>query len=141
MVAVHERFRQQHVRLPASRGHPLRLAGRQRNRLLAQHMLARLRRPDRPFHMKMIRKRNIDGVDARIGEQLLVAAVRLRNVELPGRLLRSEQLAASDCRHFPRLGSPDARDDGAHRNAGAPEYAPAQFVGHHCHSSIHMSSL
>ena len=46
-----------------------------REGLLAQHVLARLDGPDRPLAVERVRERDVDGVDRRVGEELLVGAV------------------------------------------------------------------
>ena len=47
-----------------------------RQRLLAQHVLARLERLDRPRHVHRVRQRDVDRVDVGVGQQRLVGAVR-----------------------------------------------------------------
>ncbi len=53
----------------------------QRDRLLAQHMLARCGGLQRQWHVEMVRQRVVDGLDLRIGQQLLIRAVCFRNTE------------------------------------------------------------
>ena len=69
---------------PASRAgvdHRLRLARRQRQRLLAQHVLAGPRRGDRPLGVEVVRQRDVDGVDVGVREQRLVGPVRPRDAQ------------------------------------------------------------
>jgi hypothetical protein len=47
-----------------------------RERLLAQHVLARLEAADRPRDVQRVRQRHVDGVDVVVGEERLVASVR-----------------------------------------------------------------
>ena len=51
----------------------------------SQDVLPRLRGPDRPRDVKLVRQRIVDGVDLRILHQLLVGAIRPRNAERRGR--------------------------------------------------------
>ena len=68
-----------------------------RQRLLAQHVLAGLERPDRPLAVQRVRQRDVDGLDLRVGEQLLVRAVGLRDLPLRARSSRrAPELAARD---------------------------------------------
>ena len=65
-------------RTPGSRAgvdHPLRLGGGQRQRLLAQDVLAGPGRGDRPLGVEVVGQRDVDGVDVRVGEERLVRAV------------------------------------------------------------------
>src|SRR4051812_47924857 len=72
----------------------LRRAARQR--LLAQHVLAGLERPDRPRHVQRVGQRVVDGIDLRVGQQRLVGAVHARDPVLgrvrppAGRLARGD---------------------------------------------------
>ncbi|MNC77060.1 hypothetical protein D3C75_1289190 [compost metagenome] len=47
-------------------------------------MLACPGRADHPFAVQMIRKRNVDGIDIRVGEQLFIAAISRLHAELSG---------------------------------------------------------
>src|SRR5665811_862935 len=46
-------------------------------RLLAQHVLAGLERPKSPRVMQAIRQGHVDGIDSIVGEEIVIAAVRL----------------------------------------------------------------
>ena len=56
-------------------GHPLGFAGVEPERLLAQHVLASLQRPDRPFEMLVIREADVDGIYRWILDELAVGGV------------------------------------------------------------------
>jgi hypothetical protein len=62
----------------------LSLAGIEPDRLLAQHVLARLQGFDGPLHVQVIGQRIVDGLDFRVGEQRLVAAVAAFDPEARG---------------------------------------------------------
>jgi hypothetical protein len=62
-------------------------------RLLAEHVLAHLERADRPVDVHGVRQRDVDGLDLRVREQLLVAAVRPLDPSLPRVGLRAADVA------------------------------------------------
>ena len=68
----------------------------ERDRLLAQHVLAGARRLHRPRDVKMVGQRVVDHVDRGIGEQGLVVAVGLGKAETLRHRLRLGQLTARD---------------------------------------------
>ncbi len=72
VVAVHEGLGQVDARPRRRVTHAIDVGGGQRQRLLAQDVLAGLSRLDGPLGVEMIRQRNVDGVDRRIGEQRFV---------------------------------------------------------------------
>jgi hypothetical protein len=72
---VHEGLHEEHACGLAAVDHLLGLGGRHRQRLLAQHVLAGRRRPQRPRRMEVVGQRDVHGLDVRIVEELLVAAV------------------------------------------------------------------
>ena len=77
--AYHERFHDVHpVR---GRPQPFGICGGQRDRLLAQHVLAGLGRFQGERDVQVVRERVVDGLDLRIGKQLLIAAVGLGDVQ------------------------------------------------------------
>ena len=59
--------------------HGLRLGQAQRQRLLAQDVLAMRRRLDSPLGMQAVGQGDVDGVNGRVGQQRLIAAVVARN--------------------------------------------------------------
>ena len=60
MVAHHERLADLHAGALADLEELARLVGRERDRLLAQHVLPRLRGADRPRHVQVVRQRIVD---------------------------------------------------------------------------------
>ena len=73
-------------RTPATRArvdHRWASAAVMRQRLLAQDVLARLGRRDRPLGVEVVRQRDVDGVDVGVGEQRLVRAVGARDAQPP----------------------------------------------------------
>ena len=99
VVAVHERLHQQHARPRAQASTiALRLGRGQRQRLLAQDVLAGPRRGDRPFGVEVVRQRDVDGVDVRVGEQRLVRPVDRGMPSRRGRLAGPARLARRDAR-------------------------------------------
>ena len=76
MVAVHERLHQEAVgRLGRVEG-ALDLLRVAVERLLAEHVLARLECPDRPLDVERVRQRDVDRIHARVREQGVVGALR-----------------------------------------------------------------
>ena len=63
-VAPHERLHQHAVRALGGVEGALGVRGMARQRLLAQHVLAGLQRPDRPLDVHRVRQRDVDRVDA-----------------------------------------------------------------------------
>ena len=59
--------------------HGLRLGQAQRQRLLAQDVLALRCRLDGPLGMQAVGQGDVDGVNRRVGQQRLIAAVVARN--------------------------------------------------------------
>ena len=72
---------------PAQRGrvgHPVDVRGHQRHRLLAQHVFAGGNRAERPLHVQVIGQRDVDGVDRRVRQHRVVAAVGGPDLPLGG---------------------------------------------------------
>src|SRR5450755_1061108 len=86
--AVHEGFHEQHIMFARGCGYCLRILQGCGQRLLAQHMLARLQRPNRPFSMQAIGQWNIDGIDLGAIDHSVVAIVNMytgrKGIELGG---------------------------------------------------------
>src|SRR5207302_885169 len=72
-VPPHERLHQQAACVFGGVEGVLGIGGGSRERLLAQHVLARLERADRPRHVERVRQRDVDGLNARVLEERLVA--------------------------------------------------------------------
>jgi hypothetical protein len=98
-----------------------RFGGVGRERLLAQHVLARRDRLERPRRVQRIGQRVVHRVDLRIGEHLVVGAVRLGDAVLggvPGRPGQIPRGDAADRRFGDWCGSLDQR---GYRDAGGAE--------------------
>ena len=54
----------------------------QGDRLLAQNVLARLQRANRPKNVLIVGERNVDGVHVRVRQECLVRAVPARNAQI-----------------------------------------------------------
>ncbi len=78
---------------------------------LAEHVLARLQRADRPLDVHRVRKRDVDGVHVGIGEQLLVAPVCALDVPLPAISLGACEIAARHRGDFHPVGLARTGDD------------------------------
>src|SRR5436190_14149668 len=128
MVTPHERLHQQPA--GAVRGVE-RLADVVRpacERLLTEHVVPGLERPNRPFDVLCVRQRHVDRLHVGVVEQRVVAAVRLWDA--PFARVRSRALRAP-ARHGEQLGEwglVQARDDGG-VDAGRGEDAPADRLG------------
>ena len=80
-------------RVPFRRGHQLLRLGRGKgDRLLAEHVLARLERADRPGNVQMVGQRIVNRLDLRVGQQRFVGAVGAGNPQL-----RRPPRSARDC--------------------------------------------
>jgi hypothetical protein len=77
VTAHHEGLGDQLARAVARRYQLLGLLGVERDRLLAQHMLAGLGRLDRPRHVQVVGQRVVDRLDLAVGQQLFIRAVGL----------------------------------------------------------------
>ena len=101
----------------------------ERDRLLAQHVLAVLGRLDRPGHVQVVRQRVVDGVDVGVGEQLFVRSVGLRDAQRRGRgrcaFSRSRDAIAVTSRPLAAL---HGRDDFVGRDLRDAEHAPTNFA-------------
>ena len=128
-VAIHERLHQPHAVGRTRRDHLPTLGGVQRGGFLDEHMLAVLRRADRPLAVQRIRQRNIDRVHVRVAQQALVAVKRLRHA---GKLrpCRRELRAVTRRQgvEFRVLRAQDRRDNFHARDARIAEDAPADFA-------------
>ena len=125
VVAVHERLGQHDPGGVGRIDHLLRLAGGDRERLLAQDVLAGGDRRQHPLAVQEVGQRDVHDIDGRVGEQLAVRPVRGRNPEEPGLVPGAADGPARDGDDLAVLGPGDRRHDrgGDPRRA---EDAPAQ---------------
>ena len=127
MVPVHERLHQQ-TALTVRRveGALDRFRGAS-ERLLAEDVLARLERFDRPGHVECVRQGDVDRLDVIVGEQRLVAPVRALDPLFARIGLRAGEVTARDGDHHGLLALASGDDDGV-VDAGRRENPPANWL-------------
>ena len=103
VAAVHERLHQEDVVRPRRLDHLRRVAGVHPDRLLYQHVLARLRRRRHHIAMGRMDGRHVDDVDVVVGEQVGVALVPRLAAEQVGQRIGPARAAAGDGRQAPRF--------------------------------------
>ena len=126
--AVHEGFREEDARLLRSGDHGHRIRPVDAERLLAEDVLPRLRRPDPPVDMERVRRGDVDRIDSRVGKECLVGhdTGAGEDIAEAGR----EGRAASDRLQLSRPRLPQGLREGAGDDAGA-EDAPSDRAGSH----------
>ncbi len=97
VVAVHERLAQQAAGALGRVERRLDLVGVARHRLLAEHVLARLERLDRPLAVHRVRQGDVDRLDLVVGEQRLVRAVGAWDLPFLRVRVGARLVAARDC--------------------------------------------
>ena len=124
------RLHQEQTAIACGVDHPTPLRGVQGERLLAQHVLARLQEHERVAFVARLRSGDVHDVDQRVSCQILIAAVRVRHVEPLGECSRpvdrsrpdrhevgvidQREVVGEPGRHRPRSGDPPPH---AHRRA------------------------
>ena len=124
------RLHQEQAAIACGVDHPTTLRSVQRERLLAQHVLARLQEHERVAFVARLRSSYVHDVDQRVSRQLLIAAMRVRHVEPLGECSRpidrsrpdrhefgiidQDEVVGEPDRHCPRPGDPPPH---AHRGA------------------------
>jgi hypothetical protein len=98
--AHHEGFLDRPAGAVADGDQLARLGRAHPDRLLAQDMLAGLRRLHGPGHVEMVGERDIDRLDLGVGQERLVAVVGAWDAELTGGGLGQRPLAGSNCDHL-----------------------------------------
>ena len=110
------------------------------HRLFAQHVLAGFGRLDRPFGVARVRRRDIDRIDLRVGEQRLVAVDDAR----AGKRLGEPGLAGiarADRHELAGARMRDAAGKGL-GDAARPDNAPADlFLRKSCHYPLNAASF
>ena len=127
MVAVHERLGQVHAGGLDRRLHPVQLLAGDDQRLLAEDVLAGLRRPHDPGGVQRVGQRDVDGVDVGVGQQLLVRVVGLRDAQFGG-VRAGPPTRAADRDDLPAPRTPDTGNDLLAGDAGGAEHAPTDVV-------------
>ena len=124
MEAYHERLGDQSPG-PLARGDELaRLRCRQRDRLFAQHVLARLHRLDGPRHMQVVGQRVVDGLDLGIGQHFLVAAIGLGKPQFRDGRARLRDVARRDRAHVEQRAALHSGNDPDRRDACGAQNPP-----------------
>ncbi len=100
MIAVVERLAENLPALPRRLRHPLSLDRIGRERLLAQHVLARSQRRNRPFAVQRIRQRIVDNVEAGIIDKIVVGRDHSRDPVSVGEFARPLRIARRDRDYF-----------------------------------------
>src|SRR5947209_1093116 len=128
-VPPHERLHQQAACVFGGVEAVLGIGGGSRERLLAQHVLARLERADRPRHVERVRQRDVDGLDVRVLEERLVATVRALDPPLARVRVGAGLVAARDRDEIGLRRGLRRRDDHA-VDVRRREDCPADGIGH-----------
>src|SRR5690606_2820516 len=121
------RLHQPHAVRRRRREHLLALRRRQRQRLLAQHVLAALRRTHGPLQVLAVRQRDVHRVDVVPLEQRVIAFDGLRNAVLSREPACPAAIPARDRDEPPVVRRADRRDHGCGSDPGGAEYCPAEF--------------
>ena len=125
---VHERLHQEHPGVLGRLHHPPRLGAAHGERLLAEDVLACLRRLDRPLGVEVVGERDVHGIDGRVVEQVLVGAVPARDREPGSSLLGPGGRARRNRVHLAQLRPLHPGYDVLHRDPGDAEDAPPHRV-------------
>ncbi len=96
MAAHHEGLLDQHAHAVAHLDQLARLRGAERDRLLAEHVLAGARRLDRERHVQVVGQGVVDRLDLGVAHQLGVGAVSLGDAERLGGRLGMGEVARRD---------------------------------------------
>ncbi len=113
----------------------LGFGGIEGDRLLAEHMLAGFQRLDRPGHMQVVGQRVVDRLDGGVGQQRLVAPIRLRYAGRPRGGLRRGQGARGDGTQLDQRAGQHRRD-----HVLQPDLRGAQHAPHNrFHGVLHMA--
>jgi hypothetical protein len=104
--------------------------GVERQRFLAEHVLAGLGRAHRPGHVQMIGQRVVDSFDFGIGQQFLVGTVGFRDTERGGCLLGLGQIARGDGGDLAPVAALHGGYDLLYGDMGGAQDAPTDFGGH-----------
>jgi hypothetical protein len=96
VVAPHERLLEHQAQALGGVEGTLDVCGAAAHRLLAQHVLAGLQRPDRPLDVQRVGQRVVDRFDLGVGEQVLVGPVCARQPALGDEGLRALEVARAD---------------------------------------------
>ncbi len=125
VVAVVERLHHHEPGAVGDRGHLFGLGGVVGEGLLAEHVLARLERGDRPLRVQTVGQRVVDGVDVGIGEQVGVGVEDARDAVLGGVGVGAAAVTRGDRDHLGILRVAGGLDDRGGRDARGAEDSDA----------------
>ncbi len=132
VVPVHQGLTAEHPGARAGGDGRQRVGGVGRKRLLTKHVLARLRRGDRPLGVQAVRKRVVDGVDVRISQEILVAGVHARDPLPGGKGLPAPVFPGGHRDHTAAAGCPHGRQELPRGDRRGPQDPPPH---HACHGA------
>jgi hypothetical protein len=121
---------------PAGVDDCVRVVERHRERLLAEHVLARVGRRDCLRRMKLVGRADIHGVDAGIGEQRVERRATLRDPVLRRIGFAACAIAAQHRRHRVTRLRADRVDHPFVRDRARADQSPPQFVSHRDSRSV-----
>src|SRR5258708_37226372 len=128
MEPVHGRLHRVFAGALRRGAHALGLRRIQRQRLLAEHVLARLERADGPRLVVAVDERDVDRVDLRVVEKRIVRGGRARSVESIRHLPRALRVAARDRPPAALAGGGDRRKHRSTRDASGAKRAPPYAI-------------
>ena len=112
----------------ADRGHALRFLRVRGERLLAEHVLARFERGDRPFGVQTVRQRVVDRVDVRVGEQCRIRIVHRCDAVLRRERVGPAAIAGRNRNDFRFADVAGGFDHGGRRDTRRAENADANSI-------------
>jgi hypothetical protein len=93
-------------------------------------MFARFRSFDRPGDVKLVGEWIVDGLNLRVGEQLFVRSIGLRDAQGACNLLGLAQVARGNRAHLDPITLLHGRQDFLNPDCGRAQNSPANFVWH-----------
>ena len=130
MPAIHERLHQLDLFVGTHLGDLARFGGVEPEWFLAQNMLPGAGRRHGPGCMVMVGERVVDGVDIRIVEKFLVAAIGARDRHRGGRLLGAVEPAGGDRHQVAVRGALQGRDHPLPPDLGCAQHSPSDLARH-----------
>ena len=126
--AHHERFFDPDAGAVAHRDELRGFGPAEADRLFAEDVLARFGGANRPRHVQVVGEGNVDGVDVGIGEELVVRAVRLRDLQCGGGVPRPAGVTGRNRVDLRPRAALHRRDDFFCRDLRDAEHAPPDLV-------------
>jgi hypothetical protein len=128
VVPVVERLHHHEPGAVGRRRDLLGFGGVRGERLLAQDVLARRDRLQRPLRVQSVRQRVVDRVDIRISDDVVVRRVHLGDLVLVGELLGPGRVTGGDRHHLGLAQTPRRLDQRAGRDASRAQGANAHSI-------------